>query len=77
MRFHKRPRQGHTGGEGGALIPTHYVHHLFESGSGRLKGTGFVWFWLCWVFAAAHRLSLVEVQGLLSGPASLVAKLGL
>ena len=31
-------------------------------------------FWLCWVFAAAHRLSLVAVRGLLIMMTSLVAE---
>lgn len=46
-------------------------------GAGGLRAQVLFWFWLRWVFAAANRLSLVEVQGLLSVPASLVAKLGL
>ena len=34
----------------------------------------FIYFWLCWVFVAAHGLSLVVVQGLLIAVASLVAE---
>ena len=34
-------------------------------------------FWLCWVFVAARRLSLVEVSRLLIAVASLVAEHGL
>ena len=34
-------------------------------------------FWLCWVFVAASRLSLVAASGLLIAVASLVAEHGL
>ena len=37
----------------------------------------FIYFWLHWVFVAAHRLSLVAVCGLLIVVASLVAEHGL
>ena len=37
----------------------------------------FIYLWLCWVFTAAHRLSLVAVSGLLIVVASLVAEHGL
>ena len=34
----------------------------------------FIYFWLLWVFVAAHRLSLVAVRGLLIAVVSLVAE---
>ena len=34
----------------------------------------FIYIWLCWVFIAAHGLSLVAVRGLLIAVASLVAE---
>ena len=36
----------------------------------------FIYFWLHWVFIAAHRLSLVAAHGLLIAVASLVAEDG-
>ena len=36
-----------------------------------------IYFWLCWVFTAAPRLSLVEERGLLIAVASFVAELKL
>ena len=37
----------------------------------------FLFFWLCWVFIATHRLSLVGVCGALLAVASLVVERGL
>ena len=37
----------------------------------------FIYFWLCWVFIAAHGLSLVAVHGFLTVVASLVVEHGL
>ena len=37
----------------------------------------FIYFWLRWVFVAAHGLSLVAVSGLLIAVASLVVEHGL
>ena len=42
-----------------------------------LKIKIFIYLWLHWVFPDAHRLSLVEVGGLLIAIASLVAENGL
>ena len=37
-------------------------------------GTLFTYLWLCWVFAAAHGLSLVVMHGILIEVTSLVAE---
>ena len=50
------------------MIPL-FLGHFFFSGSLFF----FLFIWLCWVFIAAHRLSLVAVHGLLIAVASLVA----